>query len=233
MKKFTNLLLCLVVVACSKKELPDDRSLLGLDYYPLTIGKYVIYNVDSTVYVEIPKDTIQFVYQLREKIIESFQETNGSTAYRLERAVRYPIAGGYTAWHPVENWLIRANQQQIEVQEGSVRFTRLRFPVELNATWNGNAANTKSPQNFYYEYINRTEAINTLNLDNVLKVNEIDNVNLIEAEQSLKKYAKTIGLVNKYYSNIKGNNIVPGKTVFERIESGIIYKQELVEHGIE
>jgi hypothetical protein len=223
-------------MACSKKEVPNYSGLLGLDYYPLEAGKYIIYQVDSTVFTEIPKDTINYAYQVKEKIADSYIDEKGMNAIRLERYVKWfnpNVSYDQLAWKIKDVWVIRASDKQIEVQESNVRFVKLIFPIQEKATWNGNAANTLGQQAYIYDSIENPEVINQLYLDKVLKVKQLDNVNLIEGHLASEKFAKGIGLVAKFQAHVKGNTVQAGKTVFERIESGLIYKQVIVEHGIE
>ncbi len=235
MKSFALLIVCLLVLGCTKKKVAiDQNATLGLGYYPLTIGKFVTYQVDSTVYTEIPKDTINYSYQLKEIIADKFTEADGSVTHRLERYVRTKTnANTFGNWRILDVWAIRASNSAIEIQESNTRYTRLVFPVSRNVIWNGNAANTLGAQDFSYDYVNQAENIDTSALKAVAKVTELDNVNLIEAHQSFKKYAKGAGLVYAEYNNLKGNTIVAGKTVFDRIESGLRYKQVLISYGIE
>ena len=53
--------------ACSKKL--DDFSSASLkDYYPLLVGKYVTYNLDSTVFINFgAKDTV-LKYQVQDRV---------------------------------------------------------------------------------------------------------------------------------------------------------------------
>jgi hypothetical protein len=232
-KKIALLIGCTLLLACTKKETPEVDP-LGFDYYPLQIGRFVTYQVDSTLFIEIPKDTITYSYQLKERIADTFTEQDGAEAYRLERFARYKNSNGsFTEWHLVDVWLVRASNKKIEQQESNLRYTRLRFPVELNATWNGNAANNKPAQDFSYTSVDKAELVGDQSFESVLQVTEIDNVNLIEAEQANKRYAKGVGLISADYKNVKGNTIVPGTTVFQRIESGLIYKQEIITYGVD
>ena len=64
-------------------------------------------------------------------------------------------------------------------------------------------------------------------------VNQLDDINLIEARRANEMYGKGIGLIVKESIAIKGNKVETGKTVFQRIESGYIYKQTLLSHGVE
>jgi len=230
-------LICLWgLLACSKKKVPNAETILGLEYFPTTIGKYVVYQVDSTVYTDLPKDTLVYRYQLREKITEKFEESNGNSAYRLERSVRYPDAANKyekQPWRLHDVWLIRAGNKNIEIQENNIRFIRLILPVQLNASWDCNKTNTLTEQFCHYEVINEPLAMNQLNLENTLTVNQLNNINLIEAQTASEMYAKGVGLIAKDYARIEGKKVEAGKTVFERIEKGLIYKQRLLLHGVE
>ncbi len=227
---------CLFFSACIKKEVPDYAALLGRDYYPLTVGKYIIYEVDSTVYTEIPRDTLVYSYQLKEKITEVFTDETGNAAHRLERFVRlfHPSqAYNKLPWRLRDVWVIRGNNQRIEVQENNIRFTRLSFPIEESASWNCNATNTLSAQFCRYEELEKPLVLNQVSHEKTLNVNQLDDINLIEARRANEMYGKGIGLIFKESIAIKGNKIEAGKTVFQRIESGYIYKQTLLSHGVE
>ena len=50
-------MVCVLLTSCKKKT-EDATSVLGLDYYPTKIGKFVVYDVDSTVYNDLSMDTI-------------------------------------------------------------------------------------------------------------------------------------------------------------------------------
>jgi hypothetical protein len=224
------------MISCTKKKIPGDDSLLGLDYYPTTSQKFVIYDVDSTVFTDLPKDTLNFKYRIKEKLADSFTDNQGQQAIRLERYIKkYNSLKPYDSipWSVKEVWMVNATQKNVQVVEGNIRYTKLIFPVEAKAGWNGNAHNTVGEWNYSYEYIDNTETINGNSLDKVLKVNQRDYRTLISYQGYSEKYAKGIGLVYREIKDLLSNTIVPNKPVEDRIESGIIYKQTLVTYGYE
>lgn len=226
----------IVLSACSKKEVPEYSNLLGLDYYSLTIGKFVIYEADSTVYTEIPRDTLVFKFQIREKITDAFTDETGTQAYRLERSVRIfdPLkAYNQLPWRLRDVAVIRANDKRIELQDNNIRFTRLIFPIQENASWNCNSTNTLSEQFCRYENIELPQVFNQVSIEKTLVVKQLEDVNLIEGELASEQYGKVIGLLSKEHIHVKGNKVEAGKTVFQRIESGFIYKQTFLSHGVE
>lgn len=229
-------LLLISIFSCTKKKVSQDNSVLGLDYYPATPGKYVIYDVDSIVYSQLPRDTFEYKYRIKEKLADTYTDNQGQPAIRLERYIkRYNALKPYDSipWTIKEVWMLTANEKSIQVQESNYRFTKLIFPVQEKTSWNGNANNSLGEWTYTYDYIDKKETINTSQLSNVLMVKQKDYRTLISYEYYIEKYAKGVGLVHREIKNILSNTIVANKPVEERIESGIIYKQTLVTYGYE
>lgn len=222
--------------SCAKKKIPDSSALLGLDYYPTTYGKFVIYNVDSTIYNSLAQTTITTSYLIKEKIADNFTDNEGQQAIRLERFIKkYNPTKPYDSipWTIKEVWLINATNKSIQVVEGNVRYTKLIFPVQLNANWNGNAKNTIGEWLYSYNYIEKSETIGGKQLDKVLLVKQKEYRTVISYQNYNEKYAKGIGLVYREITDIYSNNVIANVPVEGRIEDGLIYKQTLVTYGYE
>lgn len=222
--------------SCAKKKIPQDDSLLGLDYYPTTIGRYAIYDVDSTIYNSLTQDTTVTKYRIKEKITDLFTDNEGQDALRLERFIKkYDPNKSYDsiAWTIKEVWMVNANKKSIQVVEGNVRYTKLVFPVQQGANWNGNAKNTIGEWLYTYEYIDKAENIGSKQLDKVLNVKQKNYRTLISYQNYTEKYAKGIGLVYREITDILSNNVIANVPVEGRIEDGLIYKQTLVTYGNE
>ncbi len=224
------------VASCVKKQIPADDGLLGLDYFPKTSGKYVVYDVDSTLYTEIPKDTLVYKYRIKEKIADTYTDNEGKPAIRLERYIKkYDAKKSYDSipWQMKEVWMINADNMKVQIQESNIRYTKLIFPIEENASWNGNANNTLGETSYSYSYIDRKETINGTTLPKVLRVDQKNRRTLISYQNSFEKYAKNVGLVQREIVELLSNNIVPNVPVEDRIENGLIYRQILVTYGYE
>jgi hypothetical protein len=222
--------------ACAKKKVPAGDSILGLDYYPLTEGRYVIYDVDSTVYNDLQVDTITYKYRIKERLADGFTDNEGQPAIRLERFIKkFNPALPYDSmpWTMKEVWLVNASKESIQVVEGNVRYTKLVFPLRENASWDGNAHNTIGEWLYTLDYLNKNETINTRPLENVLHVTQKDFKTLISYQAYSEKYARGVGLVQREITDIYSNTIVPGTPVENRIEKGLIYKQNLINYGYE
>ncbi len=220
-----------------KEEVPEPATVKGLEYFPLTIGRFVEYEADSTVYTEVPKDTLYFKYRIKEKIVEEFIDNQGVKSYRLERYIKLfnaLIPYDSMAWQIKEAWLVKANNTRVQVQENNHLFTKLIFPTLENASWDGNAYNSLGKSTYSYEYVDRAENIKGLSLSRVLKVKQkTDTSNLIINQLEYEQFAADIGLVFRQYTNIESNTIVTNVPVKNRIEKGVIYTLSIMNYGTE
>jgi hypothetical protein len=226
----------LIVSACTKKQIPASDSLLGLNYYPISQGRYVIYDVDSTVYIDLPLDTFTYKYRVKEKLADSFTDNEGQPAIRLERYIKmFDPNKPYDSipWTIKEVWLVNADKRSVQVSERNVRYTKLIFPVQEKAMWNGNARNTIGEWDYTYDYIDKKETLNGVLLDKVLQVKQKDLRTQISLEKYFEKYAKNVGLVYREIIDVKNAEVVNSLPVENRIKTGLIYHQTIVSFGYE
>jgi hypothetical protein len=222
-------------LACTKKAQKPQPEISGPEYYPSASGRFVVYEVDSVIYTDLPKDTITYKYRIKEKLADSFTDNSGKPAQRLERFIKVfnpKIPYDSMQWKMKEVWMVNIDERGVQVVESNIRYTKLSFPVIENASWNGNAYNTLPEWNYTYEYIDKAEKINGYDLQ-TLKVKQKEFRTLISYENYCEKYAKGVGLVYREMQNIHSNNIVAGVPVEKRIEKGSIYKQTLLSYGHE
>ncbi|MCX7727872.1 MAG: hypothetical protein N2203_00210 [Bacteroidia bacterium] len=208
---------------------------LGTDYFPVKTGNYIIYNVDSTVYDEMTHIPKTYKYQLKEIITQSFQNDEGTTAYRLERYIRwYDSTKPYDQipWQIKNVWTIIPYNNSIEKVEENIRYVKLIFPVKQNQQWDGNAKNTLGKKIYSYEYIDQSETINNHSFEKVLKVKQYQFRSLIQYQNETEKYARHIGLVYKEITHLESQTILPNVPVENRAEKGYIYKMQVVDWKI-
>lgn len=235
---FKVVIVCFTVIlfGCVKKKVQNTEGLLGLAYYPTTEGKYVIYDVDSIVYTDLPLDTVINKYRIKEKIADTFTDNEGKPAIRLERYIKvYDPKKSYDSipWSIKEVWMVNADKKSIQVSERDVRYTKLIFPIQEKAIWNGNVRNTLGEWEYSYDYVDKAETINGLQLEKVLKVKQFDLRTLISLKVYTEKYAKDIGLVYREMTDLSSNTVISGVPVENRIVYGLQYKQKIVSYGQE
>lgn len=233
-------LLVFAAFACKKKT--EDPPDVGYAYAPVFIGKYVVYDVDSTVYDDFHHDTTYFKYRIKEKLEEPYVDNEGRSVIKLVRYIKKynsTIPYDNIAWTVKDVWNYTKTNTTLEVVEEDERFTKLIFPVKVDATWNGNAQNTIGDWEYLYKYADTKEVINGTTFDNVLMVEQKDDKskNAIHRQYFIEKYAKDVGLVYREIKDLYSNTIkvVNGAVVpvEQRIEKGVIYKLTYVSHGFE
>jgi hypothetical protein len=229
------------MIGCkSKTETPPD---VGYDYAPTTIGKYVVYDVDSTVYDDFHHDTTYSKYRIKEHLAEAITDNQGRSAIKLIRYIKkYNPLVSYDnmTWTIKDVWNYTKTKTTLEVVEEDVRFTKLAFPANQDATWDGNANNTIGEWDYIYNYVGNAETINGTAFDNVLYVEQKDDKskNAIHRQFYIEKYAKNVGLVYREIKDLYSNTVTQNpngtiKPVEQRIEKGVIYKLTYVTHGSE
>lgn len=192
------LFLPLFMLSCKKdKEVVTID--LGYNYYPVDSGFWRIYDVDSIVHDDFTQTVIKYNYQIKEILTEEFVDSDGSKSIRLERYYRKSESEG---WKIKDVWTVRRTTKNLQIVEENQRIVKLIFPVKEGEDWNGNAYNSTDEQTFELLSKDVTETINSIVLDSVCAVLELNNDNFIEYQYRSEKYARNIGLVEKIHSDL-------------------------------
>jgi hypothetical protein len=193
-------LFLIALVSCKKDTQVLD---VGYEYFPETIGKYVIYEGDSIIYDEegnAPHDTIRF--QVKEVIESIYTDNQGRPTMRIERYKKMyndTLPYNNMPWILSDVWAANRTSTTAERVEENVRFIKLIFPVKEDQSWNGNAQNTLEEWPYEITSAHESETVNNLSFDSVAVVLQNDDENLVERKYGVEKYARDIGLIYKEY----------------------------------
>jgi len=214
---------------------------ISQSYYPLEIGKYLMYTVDSVFYKEdVLPDTVRIM--AREEITDTLRDNEGELIYRVERFER---ANNNQPWEIRQVLAIKQTDTQAERIENNQRFISLTFPFRRNVTWDGIGFNSDSLQitvrgevievykdwESQYDEIFVPQAVNTFLFDSTVSVFHANSSNFIEQRLNREVYAKGIGLVVKEMS-ILDSQLSDGERVWpDDAEKGFTLLQTLIEHN--
>jgi hypothetical protein len=195
------ILTSVLIFSCKKTTIdPYDQ---GEDYFPGTVGSYVIYDVDSTYYDDFfdPIKVVNVKYQLKEKIESIYADNEGRPTLKIDRYIKYydsltPYAD--INWTLRNIWFVNKTESTLEKVENNVRYVKLIFPVKANVFWNLNNQNTINERKLSYVNIDITTTIDSTVYSSVLQTEYDDgDIVLTNREYYTEKYAKNIGLIYK------------------------------------
>lgn len=208
-------------LASCKKETETITFEPVSDYLPMTVGKYITYRIDSTVFTNIGRTIEIHKYQVKHVVDAQITDNLGRPSYRILRYIRDTAAT--QAWAPNGTYFITSLADQVEVIEDNLRFIKLHVPLQLNTDWKGNRYLSDDPYASLYTFSNddgmndwdynidqfdATATIGTQTVKDIYTVKQIDTSDnapvtnpAIYGYQSrgIDKYAKDLGLVYRDY----------------------------------
>ena len=208
---FTLPFLIVFICSCNKNNpLVTDTP---ADYYPMHVGNYIIYRMDSLKYINVGSADTVIRYLAKEVVEDSITDNVGRPSYRV---VRYlSDTTGSSGWTASIAYMVTPLQGSVEVVENNLRFIKMITPVQDGISWLGNAyIDTKSDNSLvsYMDGWNYTYANTGLPYDVIagtipetLTVNEADDVtglgdgSYTQTVYSAEIYGKNIGLIYKKF----------------------------------
>lgn len=216
-KFFKNIFLLLIVsallVSCQKQTDVYNSAPLS-DYFNPTIGHYIEYRLDSTVFIYYGQRDTVIKYRARDVVEAAITDNVGRPSYRV---VRYlSDTNGVSTWVPTATFMVTPTQTCLEVVDNNMRFQKLRLPVTDGFTWKGNTyfdtysigSTVRFMDNWEYLYKNIHRPFTVWNnkvIDSTISVDQRDETigfpNDLNAysERTLSNevYGKGIGMISK------------------------------------
>lgn len=128
----------LVYSSCKKadevKQTPANQA-----YFPLEKGRYVIYDVDSSIWDDTNCVKVTRLYQMRWTIADTFTDRMGRPSMRIDVSIRKHAEDNWQT--PTDDAVLYAtnNGQELEIAHSNFRFIKMVYPVSEGRTWEGNA----------------------------------------------------------------------------------------------
>ena len=232
----------IVFVSCKKSTDVLEVGTVS-EYSPLAVGKYITYNLDSTVFINFgTKDTV-IKYQVKHQVDALITDNLGRPAYRIVRYIRKTAAN---PWNPDNTFMAVPTDFAMEFVENNMRFLKLRGPVREGYSWKGNTyidtyslnSNVKYLEDWDYIYdsVNVKKTIGTFTLDSTIHVAQRNEVigNISDANSyseinfGSENYAKGLGLVYRNFLHIEYQPPRPGVGAY-RVGYGV--KMTMIDHN--
>jgi len=222
----------------------DERSLSGFeqDFYPLEVGKYWEYQMDSVIYSiggSIVDSTTSFI---REEIVDTYVDATGDTIARFDKSWKRNIAD---SWEVQKAFTATISGNQVIRTEDNLRLIKLVLPPSVGSSWDSNAfidpfqdirvggELVKVYKDWNDVEIKEREAavsLNGNNYDDLVTVFTTAN-SIIELREVKEQYAKGVGLVAAKYMILDTQCNGCGDDWIEKAEQGFTLTQLLLDHN--
>lgn len=229
-KNFVQYLLVVLIaclVSCESSPLEETVD-IGEDYFPMRKGHFQIYDINEIIYTLGDPDT--FLYQLKTVVVDSFLN-EGAYTYVVHRSVRNNAS---QPWTYKDTWSSRMENGKVVEREGNIDFVKLLLPFHVGLKWDGNAFNTLGADE--YELTNADpKTINDITFTNCIEIKQHDSQDfIVYLDQRYEAYAKNAGLIYREKTQLHyctdTNSGCIGKQI---VEDGVIYKQTILNYGVE
>lgn len=234
-KYFIGSIVIILALASCKKEDSNFTSDSINDYFPLQVGKYITYDLDSTVIVNFGQGSMPFVvnhYQAMDVVDAQITDNLGRPAFRI---IRYLRTDSTQPWAPNNVFMAVSTRNSLEYVENNLRFLKLMVPIVNGFSWPGNSyidtydndlgVTYLSGWNYTYDSVGMPLTINGLTLDSTITVDEsneflgqdpsLPSTQYAEETYSIEKYGKGIGLIYRDFLHWEyqgSQSISPGYT---------------------
>jgi hypothetical protein len=225
------LLLSLLFISCKKESIIYNSESIN-EYFPLTIGKTITYQLDSTLFTNFGQGDTVVSYQAQDVVTEQTTDNLGRPAYLI---VRYLRQDSTQNWTPNNTFMAIPTGNSIEYVENNLRFLKLEMPIRQGFSWNGNSyidtysvySDLQYMANWDYTYdsLYTPLTINSVTIDSTIEVAERNEflgedpsnpaTQYAEQTYSVEKYGKGIGLIYRDFVHWEyqgSQSIEPGYT---------------------
>jgi len=189
----------LLLFSCEGEKEPNVD--LGYDYYKVSLGQINIYAVDTIYHSALLNNSDTVKCFIKEIISENILDSSGSRTYKVDAYLSYDTSKG---WKWYDYYFYRTDTNSVRRIVGNTSSLIFVYPVVKNKKWNVNLFNNNSEEFAYFRKVN-------FKYESYLDCAEIlfkEDINFIEERVLRDVYAKNIGLVFRYFSDVSINNSI-------------------------
>lgn len=124
------------LVSCSKETEDLSEIAKGNKFFPTEIGKYIVYDYDSTYWNDQLGEEFHYRGQFRYTVADTFRDNAGRMSYAISVQRRKNDTDPYV---PDDVIYVTPTEDHVELKQKNLTFLKMVFPVSNGKSWNGNA----------------------------------------------------------------------------------------------
>ncbi len=205
MKLIFFFLILLGLISCKKtvNDFKQQDYIEEFKYSGIKEGRfieYVVIHITHDDEVDI-HDTLKF--KMKTIIGDTLIDNQGRISNKYLRYTWDKIKG---LWQIKDVWTIILNGKNAEIVDENQRLIYLTFPILLNQSWNPLVNTTGTNENYKYQQIHKPTKLVDFQFDSTITVLQNNYYTLVDYKKQTEIYAKNLGLISKYYKNLKIKN---------------------------
>jgi hypothetical protein len=242
--------LSLNFLGCNKTDQLVTASIA--DYFPLQVGKYLTYRLDSSLYVNFGQRKEIRSSVMRDLVDAAITDNLGRPSFRIRRLLRN--GADTSKWTEHSTYFVTPLQNSLELVENNLRFIKLQLPVRESFSWYGNrylpvdmfpqfgfnstAHSDLNSWEYHYENVNLADTINGRVFTSITIASTItDSTGFPPKDLNApafktvwqEKYGKGVGLISR---NVSLEEFQPRTSTYPNgYYSGFALKQTLIDHN--
>ena len=195
----------LLLLSCKKnvEVIALNNHLDDYKYSGIYNGRYIEYDVIHILHddeVDI-HDTLKF--RIKTLIGDTFTDNQGRISNKY---LRYTWDDMFDNWKIKDVWSIIVNGKNAEIVDENQRLIYLTFPIQLNFSWNPSVYTVGSNESYFFKKIHIPTKLGNFQFDSTVTVIQNNYYTLVDYKKQYEIYAKNIGLISKFYKNLKIKN---------------------------
>ncbi len=241
------------MLSCVNNEIENPDTNNSEEYFPLAVGKYVTYAIDSIVFDDAQggnkQDTAHF--EIKEEITDFQLTVLGDTVFYIHRFRR---DNDSQPWKIIDVWTTGRSVLEAYRTEENLTFRKLVFPLDEGKKWIGTSyinptitiligtENVQAYQDWQAEvqYIDIADTVGDFIFPpgQVMYVVQSDSDDGSQKRYVFEKYARGIGMISRIDTILDSRCIelgdfttCLGKPWVEHAGKGYILSQVMIEHN--
>lgn len=205
----------LTLTACRNSDV-EPTMVAGVGYYPLKLGQYIVYDVDSIYWNAELREEIPTRWQFRYDVSDTFRNANNELTFSIDIRKRKASTTAYQLEDVIH---VTPFTDRIELKHSSLHYIAFKMPVEATTSWDGLSIIRSNPDiagrypefssdlwNYTYSNIGEDYDNEVLHWDRTVTLRQVDDeMGTLGADTTLPAhrfygkeiYAHGVGLVEK------------------------------------